>query len=385
MAGQNAPPAQDQTGSLDFLWGSVAVIAIALIIWFVFKDYLVMGVCTLKLWELQFATLYSSEPQALIPIVEFYISHPEQVDFPTIKLLMSTTGKFVSIPFAILCVSLAAVVYFGPFTTHYRHIYNLKTLYDSQKDLWPQILPTSKQDLINTPIDQGPWAMSMNPMEFARKYQLLREVREQGVGEKLIQRGMKIRAEVIRDKAERVFAEQLGAPWEGIDKLNPYTKTLFAAFIARANHDRSTSAGILNAVSASSINGKPDFGAVASEVKKVLAKYRDDKRVVAIIKQHAYVRTMMASILEFARTDGVLSSSDFLWLKPLDRKLWYTLNNVGRQTAFSEVGGIFAHWVVERELKRRFSVPMVHEAVVGLEKALAIVIYQPIDEPETKA
>lgn len=376
MAGQNAPPAQDQTGSLDFLWGSVAIIAIALIIWFVFKDYIVMGLCTLKLWELHFATLYSSEAELLIPIVEYYVNHPEQVDFPTVKLLMSTTGKFISIPFAILCVSLAAIIYFGPFTSHFRHIYNLKTLYDSQKNLWPQILPISKLDLLNTPIDQGPWAMTLNPMEFARKYQLIREVREQGVGEKLIQRGMKIRAEVIKDKAERVFTQQLGPLWEGVDKLNDYTKALYAAFVARANHDRAASLALLNSISASSENGKPDF----SGTKKVLDKYRNDKRAIKIGTQHAYVSTVMASMLELARTDGVLSSADFLWLKPVDRKLWYILNNVGRQTAFTEVAGIFAHWVVEKQLQRRFSVPMVHEAVVGLEKALTSIIYQSEEE-----
>ena len=296
------------------------------------------------------------------------------------KLLLAIhAGKFMAIPFAILCFLFAAIVYFGPFTAHFRNIYDMKALYDSQKNLWPQILPISKQDLISTPIDKGPWAMSLNPMEFAKKYHLIREIREQGTGEKLIQRGIKVRVEVLRDKAERVFKEQLGAPWEGIDKLNDYTKALFTAFIARAHHDRVASRKLLDDISASSEAGKPDF----SGTDALLKKYRDSKKAAKIIAQHAYVNTLMPSILELARTDGVLSCADFLWLKPIDRKLWYILNNVGRQTAFCEVGGIFAHWVVEKELRRRFSVPMVGEAVTGLEKALAMVLYQPEEEAET--
>lgn len=376
MAGQSAPPAQDQTGSLDFLWGAVAIVVIGLLIWFLFRDYIVIAMTSLKIWEMKFAGLYSTESQSLLPLLEHLRDHPEQVSFDTMKLLVNEAGKFIAIPFAIICFILAAIVYFGPFATHFRNIYDMKTLYDSQKNLWPQILPIAKQNLITTPINEGPWAMALSPMEFAKKHHLLREIREQGAGDKLIQRGIKIRAEVIPDKAERVFAAQLGPLWEGPDKLNDYTKALFAAFAARGNHDRDVSRELLNQIAISSQSGKPDF----SGVDKILAKYKDDKKIIQITQKHAYVRTVMPSLLEFARSDGVLSSADFLWLKPVDRELWYILNTTGRQTPFPEVGGIFAHWIVEKELGRRFSVPMVKEAVAGLEKALTLVIYQPDEE-----
>ena len=87
--------------------------------------------------------------------------------------------------------------------------------------------------------------------------------------------------------------------------------------------------------------------------------------------------TVMASMLEAAREDGVQASADFLWLKPLDRRLWYTLNTVGRQTPFIEVAGIFAHWVAEKEAGRKLFVPMVEEATNALELALKEVVYKP--------
>ncbi|MFI4955497.1 MAG: type IVB secretion system coupling complex protein DotM/IcmP, partial [Gammaproteobacteria bacterium] len=295
MAGQGgAPPAQDQTGSLDFLWGAVAVVVIGLLIWFLFRDYIVVAVTTVKIWEMHFAGLYSAEPHTLMPVVEFYRDHPDQVDFNTMKLLVSETGKFIAIPFAIICFILAGIVYFGPFSAHFRNIYDMKALYNSQKNLWPQILPVAKQNLIATPINEGPWAMAMSPMEFAKKYHLLREIREQGTGDKLIQRGVKLRVEVIEDKAEKVFITQLGPLWEGVDKLNDYTKALFAAFVARGNHDRIVSRELLDHISASSQNGTPDF----SGADKIIAKYKDNKKIEKIISQHAYVRTVMASILE---------------------------------------------------------------------------------------
>ena len=57
---------------------------------------------------------------------------------------------------------------------------------------------------------------------------------------------------------------------------------------------------------------------------------------------------LIASLLEMARIDGVLASAEFLWLKPVDRRMWYMLNCVGRQTAVAEIAGLFAHWQAEK-------------------------------------
>jgi intracellular multiplication protein IcmP len=87
----------------------------------------------------------------------------------------------------------------------------------------------------------------------------------------------------------------------------------------------------------------------------------------------------MASMMEYARNDGVLASAEFIWLKPLDRKLWFMLNCVGRQTPFCEVAGPVAHFKIEKRLRRPLKVPMIDEAVNALEAALAEIIYQPED------
>ena len=88
----------------------------------------------------------------------------------------------------------------------------------------------------------------------------------------------------------------------------------------------------------------------------------------------------MASLLELARDDGVLAGAEFLWLKTIDRPLWYMLNSVGRRTAFPEVAGPFGHWMVEKRLRRPLKTPMVAEAIDGLEEAVAEVIYKPDED-----
>ena len=91
--------------------------------------------------------------------------------------------------------------------------------------------------------------------------------------------------------------------------------------------------------------------------------------------RHAYVSTLLASLLEAAREGGVLATAEFIWLKPLNRKLWYLLNSVGRQTAVIEAAGPFSHWLAEKRVKRALKVPMIKTAVDALEESIADSLY----------
>ena len=105
-------------------------------------------------------------------------------------------------------------------------------------------------------------------------------------------------------------------------------------------------------------------------LKPILKKYENTELVQEVISKHAYVLTVMGSLIAAARNDGVVPSSEFLWLKPVDRRLWYMLNCIGRQTPYAEVGGPFAHWRAEKVMGRRCLVPMIDEAIRALEVAI---------------
>ena len=100
-----------------------------------------------------------------------------------------------------------------------------------------------------------------------------------------------------------------------------------------------------------------------------------------VVEGNAYVLTVMASMIMAARADGVQASADFLWLKPLDRRLWYVLNSMGRQTPYTEAAGVYAHWLAEKEAGRKLIIPMIEMATNALEIALKELIYHP-DEPK---
>jgi len=115
-----------------------------------------------------------------------------------------------------------------------------------------------------------------------------------------------------------------------------------------------------------------------------MKKYQNTELVQDIVQKHAYMVTVLASLLEAARDDGVVPSAEFLWLKPVDRRLWYMLNCVGRQTPYAEVGGPFAHWKAEKELGRSSLVPMIDEAIKALEIAIKEIKLTPRQMQELK-
>lgn len=136
--------------------------------------------------------------------------------------------------------------------------------------------------------------------------------------------------------------------------------------MARMNRDKAAAYKILGALDKSTTEGKPDYSVATSTLKK----YQQFENVQEVVNKHAYVLTVMASLLRASRDDGVMSSAEFLWLKIVDRRLWYMLNCVGRQTPYAEVGGPFAHWVAENVTGRRLVTPMIDEAITAMEIAI---------------
>jgi len=373
MRGPPAGGAGQGDNSAGILWGIAALFVAIGIVWYVFQAQLVYGYLFVKLFEVNLLNSVSGGYfDSLRDSIVTAMSNPKNVSFDTLVLLGEAVGSWVRYPFVALLFVLAIVVYFGNKTRVFRRIYSMGDLAKLEKGNWPQISAVVGLDLIKQDIDVGPWAMAMTPMQFCKRNRLLEEVkatRHEGMSRKDWD---KIEVVLKRGEANRVFSLQLGPTWQGIEKIPPYTRALFTIFAARANADTQPAMDIILRLSASRAPALDYTG-----VDVLLKKHINSKIVQKVIQTHAYVSTVMASMLLIAREDGVQASADFIWLKPMDRRLWYTLNVVGRQTPFAEVAGIFAHWVAEREAGRRLLVPMVEEASKALELALKEVVYKP--------
>ena len=77
------------------------------------------------------------------------------------------------------------------------------------------------------------------------------------------------------------------------------------------------------------------------------------------------------ALLYRARQKGVLASSQFLWLRPLDRPLWYALNQCVGRAAWAEGFAAWAHYQAEEKAGKALSEPHVQPAVASLRQSLA--------------
>lgn len=368
MAGQQQQ-GQGQENSMDLLWGVVFLVAVGLVLWYFARVPILKFMFNVKLAEIYAMSFFTD---SLIParkaILQYY-NDPSVLAFQQVQEIFSYIGNVARYPIAAILGILSLVVFFKHPLLTFKTVYTMEKLRKSEKDIWPQINPTLNLDLVNTDIFELAWAMSDNPMEFAKKYRLIEEL-PVPIDPFLAKRGL-IEIQIIPDRARAVFIKQMGPVLDDLNQLPIHTKALFAIFAAHAVNDLKGANELKLNIARSSANGKPDFkGAQA-----LLKKHYNTKPIAKIFSQHAYVYTMMISMLEYARTNGVLATADFLWLKPIDRPLWYILNSTGRHTPFCEVGGPFAHWKAEKAMKRKVVRPMVDQAIKALNEAVKIIIY----------
>lgn len=276
---------------------------------------------------------------------------PAEMEFPAYKGMMIETGGMVRWVYMPLIMGAVFYVFLNSFSSRFRKRHSMTTLVRQEKKIWPEISPVANLDLVADDPFKGKWAVSMSEREFARQYALI-----------------KSDGSIDRDAATKIFSTQLGPIWTGEKNLEPHVRALFAAFCMRIGGDQKGALANLRKVASGfgETPPNPDY----SWVDEAIQKHGENELVKKTISRHAYVFTVMATLLQLARLDGVLASPMWIWLKPLDRKLFYALNCVGRYADFVEIAGLTAHWKMEKKLGMKVPFPCVDEAINGLERAL---------------
>jgi hypothetical protein len=263
--------------------------------------------------------------------------------------------------------------------------YTVWSFMKAQEGLYPHLKLYGALNLLKQSINEGRMRMADTAKQFVLGHGLLsRECDKDTI-------------RIDRDRALAAFRGQLGAYWHSVERLTPQQLVLFGAFApkAAANDPKMTDAEYKAAIAASADllarywnvftpdengNVPSPRQLVANLVKSKVykdamasaLKYSESKVVKEIVGKHAYVKTVLYELLDItngARRTGVLESASFRWLKIIDRRLWYTMNNVGRAVAFPEVSGIYAHYLYEMRAGRAVEKPMVETAVDALQGA----------------
>lgn len=189
-------------------------------------------------------------------------------------------------------------------------------------------------------------------------------------------------------KARKSFIIQLGKRWRGPEYLPIYAQGLYAAFALKSRRKRKEAEDLLSEL-AMSWSAQKGFRPSSSLKKKIAAVLNDpatggDLRKFA--DRHAFETTALLRCLARAREEGgVMAPASFLWLRGVDRNLWYPLNNLGRKAFHPEAAGAMIHYIYEIVSGQKIPTPQVDDAIKGLEDRLKEVGSRPIPPLEKAA
>lgn len=287
----------------------------------------------------------------------------ENIDFSLITAITAVAMvplKWVVI--AVICLIGLWNYTKGPMT-HYLEVFNLDRFIRFQANNFPYISPFVRFNPSNqpprapgapVPVELPLFAEALGPEEWLAYNQI-------PVPDGKIDEAVTFKA----------FTRQLGPRWRGAQKLAPYKQILLASFCLKASRKRALSDKMLGRLTLCwSHDGGLDLSkdrALLKEARKVLKTKDLAYSVLKKANQHAWETTAMLRALSVAREEGgVLSPSQFVWLRGHNRDLWYALNNLGRQSHHMEAVGSAAHFRMEKRAQRPIPKPKVHEAVKSI-------------------
>ncbi|XAI97055.1 hypothetical protein [Dolichospermum phage Dfl-JY45] len=324
---------------------------------------------------------------------------PEDLPASTLFEAISMSGRFLALPASIGLVLTGIWIWRRAPAVRYRRRLDFEGLLRHNAKVFPRIRPVLWLEGKTKREERGNFWWPLPPYEWAVIVKALTPKRDPKL----------TRATWRPDAASAAFGAQLGRP-----STEPRTfaeDLLLAIFAARILGDKKAADQLMDAASAGfgpawtarerlirTLKGKlytdwpangpweirldPKAEALLDSMLKRFnrgaAEYLDSARVAddplspegqlaACYFASAHIRCSLSRLLGAAQDTGIVSTSDFLWVKAIDRCLHYALNDVGRRVASIESSGIRAHMQAETAAGSRLSQPHVSEAVRALE------------------
>ena len=372
-----------------FLWCAFLVFVFVLlpVLYVVYADDVNRPLLALAEAQIQvFAPFFEEAQTAWARIAE---ADPASLSWETMQKVLRYTGSWIRWPFALLLVLFGvAAIFMGRVGGLVRR-FNMESLLKNNAESFPCLRPVvgrGKYLLSPESYDSGLWKVARTPAQFALEHGLLLD--EQGKPfspEQALKNGLPStelpvwgHARLDGEKTLRVLTEQLGKHFEGYEGLSPCRRALSVAFLAYADGDKKGCVSLLDTVSLfySEENGQAscpllEDGDFANKLKTQWERHASVLNEKCLSIHAAYELPWFMALLYRARQKGVLASSQFLWLRPMDRPLWYALNQCGGRTAWVESLAPWAHYKAEEQVGQALTEPHVDLAVTSLKDSLS--------------
>lgn len=330
-------------------------------LWLLFHGPIATVITWVRIGELWALGWFSEEMNQL----RLYLMtiDPYRLTFSDIVAMSKATGQYIR--YLAGPVILGMGVWAGFFSpgTKWRRRHDLESLIKTQAQTWKVIAPiTLCNPAQNTRSTKGaisrklePWAEHLTPNEWAALEGLT--VSKEG--------------KVDVAAAKTAFSKQLCGRWRGFQALPWYLRALVAAIALKTARQRDDCRELLGeiAVCWSPDGGMRENKELGQRIANILADQDLMRPLEEVTQRHAWTATVLLALVQQARDcGGVLASSEFLWLRPTYRALWYPLNGLGGHAFYTEAAGAMSHYMAELAANKPLTEPAMESATQGLER-----------------
>lgn len=167
---------QNTDSGMAPVWITVLLFITVFLVWKTGHQYIVMFVFQINILQAKLVNLFIHSEQLTSLIYLMQTIDPNAVDWDQLVDTTRAVGDFMRYPVVLGLGVMAIVLYQSNLKLKYRKAHDMKSLRAQEQFNWPAIMPVVKEDLVSQDVNVGPWAMALTPMEFARKYHLLKKM-----------------------------------------------------------------------------------------------------------------------------------------------------------------------------------------------------------------
>ncbi len=280
--------------------------------------------------------------------------------------------------------------------------HNMQSLLKQQGLVFPAVRPVAmrKRSVLDEPLDVGPWRVARSPIQFAAENRLIYSKEKGGKSEAVPQSTLILKNGLVNldsdlwdgDNALRkrqslflhpeatksVFEKQIGRNFSSWDQEPAYVQALAACFMLYATGRKADGKKWIDRMNLTFTERSPiqpnktvDASGALDIINDITKENGGDRAVRRTIQLHGnFSNVLMMALLVLARKKAMLPPSQFLWLRPTDRPLWYALHQMGGRMPWAEAAAPWSHYYAVERLGSPISTPHINEAIEGLQKAL---------------
>lgn len=324
--------------------------------------------------------LFSDEARQAMSMISTL--EPGNLSWDKMTKILNYTGKWIRWPLAGFLFLLGGLSLSLGRVGALNRKFSMETLLKNNAEMIPCLIPVVGRGdylLSRESYDNGPWMLARSPLQFAATHQLLTDTsgRPWSVDD-LMRDGLGYtdlpaygQSVFDRKRAEFILVAQLGSHRREFSEMQPERRALAAALAAFASGAKDAGIAALDQVS-KTYRESPNPSCMALTDRQVMQSMdelfaKHSKITDRLNLIHAFELTWFMGLLGLARKKGVLASSQFLWVRPVDRSLWYALNQCGGRVAWIEGAAAWSHYQAETQACKAIVEPCIYKAVISLE------------------